>query len=102
LSKLIEALKDRIQFSRFTMWYVYILQSKEKVWRYVGYTSDLRKRFESHNLEKNQATKNYASFKLEAYIAVNSESKAKKLEKYFKTGSGKAVLVKRILQSTKL
>jgi len=34
---------------------------------------------------------------LEAFIAVKTESKARELEKYFKTGSGKAILKKRIL-----
>jgi hypothetical protein len=32
-----------------------------------------------------------------AYVAESSERKARELEKYFKTGSGKAVLKKRIL-----
>jgi hypothetical protein len=32
-----------------------------------------------------------------AYIAVRTEKKARELEKYFKTGSGRAVLKKRIL-----
>lgn len=41
-------------------------------------------------------------FELEAYVAVKTEQKARQLEKYFKTGSGKAVLYKRILQSPKL
>lgn len=36
-------------------------------------------------------------FKLEAYVAVKTEKKAQELEKYFKTGSGRAVLNKRIL-----
>jgi len=34
---------------------------------------------------------------LEAFIAVKTESKAKELEKYLKTGSGRAILKKRIL-----
>lgn len=84
------------------MWYVYILKSKKEDWRYIGYASNLKKRFKSHNQGKNQSTKHYAPFELEAYVAVNAEQKARELEKYFKTGSGSAVLHKRILQSTKL
>ncbi|HET6528723.1 MAG TPA: GIY-YIG nuclease family protein [Balneolaceae bacterium] len=80
------------------MWYVYILKSKKEDWRYIGYSSDLKERFRSHNGKENQSTKHYAPFELEAYVAVNSEDKARELEKYFKTGSGKAVLRKRILQ----
>ena len=79
------------------MWYVYILKSKRKDWRYIGSTGNLRKRFKSHNAGENQATKPYAPFTLEAYIAVRTEQKARDLEKYFKTGSGNAVLKKRIL-----
>ena len=45
----------------------------------------------------NQSTKHYAPFFLLAYVAVRSEAKAIRLEKYFKTGSGKAVLKKRII-----
>lgn len=84
------------------MWYVYILKSKTKEWRYIGSTKNLKERFANHNTGENQSTKHYAPFELEAYIAVNSESKARKLEKYLKTGSGSAILHKRILQSTKL
>ena len=83
------------------MWHVYVLKSKKKDWRYIGSTGQLKERLKSHNKGKNQATKHYAPFELEAYVAVSSERKARKLEKYFKTGSGKAVLTKRILQSTK-
>jgi putative endonuclease len=84
------------------MWYVYILKSKKQDWRYIGSTGDLRERFKSHNRGKNQATRHYLPFKLGAYVAVSTELKARKLEKYFKTGSGSTILKKRILQSTKL
>ena len=84
------------------MWYVYILKSKVSVWYYVGSTGQLKKRVEQHNQGLSQSTKHYAPFELEAYIAVQTETKARELERYFKTGSGRAVLQKRILQSTKL
>lgn len=76
------------------MGYVYILKSKKKDWRYIGSTGNLRERFNSHNQGENQSTKHYAPFELEAYVAVRTETKARKLEKYFTTGSGKAVLYK--------
>ena len=50
-----------------------------------------------HNLGENQSTKAYAPFELSAYVAVKTEKKARELESYFKTGSGKAVLKKRTL-----
>jgi hypothetical protein len=46
------------------------------------------------NLGISQSTTPYKPFTLEAYVAVKTE---RLLEKYFKTGSGKAVLKKRIL-----
>lgn len=79
------------------MWYVYILKSTKKERMYVGFTNDLRKRIKKHNQGEVQSTKHYLPLELEAYVAVNTESKARELEKYFKTGSGRAVLNKRIL-----
>ncbi len=84
------------------MWYVYVLKSKDSDWHYVGSTGQLKKRVEQHNQGLSQATKHYAPFELVAYVAVQTETKARELERYFKTGSGRAVLKKRILQSTKL
>ena len=52
------------------MYYVYLLKSQKTSAFYVGYTSNLRKRVYSHNLEHNQATKAYGLWKLvyfEAY-----------------------------------
>ena len=79
------------------MWYVYVLKSQVKNFRYVGYTSDLKRRLSEHNEGLSQSTKAFRPYQIEAYIGVNSIEKAKKLEKYFKTGSGRAVLRKRIL-----
>lgn len=79
------------------MWYVYVIKSDKLDWRYVGSTGNLNKRIEEHNNRLNQSTKHYAPFILEAYIAVQTEEKALELEKYFKTGSGRAILYKRIL-----
>jgi len=79
------------------MFYVYFLKSLKSNFRYVGYTSDLKKRFRDHNQGLNKSTKPYLLFELDAYIAVKTEKIAKDLEKYFKTGSGIAFARKRIL-----
>ena len=79
------------------MWFVYILKSKSSEFIYIGSTNDLDRRLQEHNDLKSQSTKSYAPFEIKAYVAVNSEIKARELEKYFKTGSGKAILKKRIL-----
>ena len=83
------------------MWYVYVLKSQKSDFRYVGYTHKLEKRLSEHNEGLSQSTKSFAPYVLEAYVAVETKEKAQKLEKYFKAGSGKAILYKRILMLEK-
>jgi predicted GIY-YIG superfamily endonuclease len=79
------------------MWYVYIIKSIGTDFTYIGSARDLKKRFAEHNEGLSKATKPYKPYELLAYIAVQSEAQARELEQYFKTGSGKAILYKRIL-----
>ena len=79
------------------MWYVYILRNLAKKFIYIGSTNNLKRRLAEHNEGRSISTKAYRLFSLEAYVAVRTEVKARELEKYFKTGSGKAILKKRIL-----
>ena len=79
------------------MWYVYIIKSLKKSFIYLGSTDNLKRRLKEHNMGLSKSTKPYAPFSLESYIAVKTEKKARNLEKYFKSGSGKAILKKRIL-----
>ncbi len=81
------------------MWYVYCLENKDKNYLYVGSTKDLKRRVTEHNHGLSKSTKPHLPLHLTAYIAVISEKHARNLEKYFKTGSGKTVLKKRILQN---
>ncbi|TSA24978.1 GIY-YIG nuclease family protein [bacterium] len=78
-------------------WYVYILKSSTQSFIYIGSTPDLGRRLSEHNDGLVQSTKAYRPLEIIAYIAVSTEKKARELEKYLKTGSGKAVLKKRIL-----
>jgi predicted GIY-YIG superfamily endonuclease len=84
------------------MWYVYVLKSIEKNFIYIGSANNTKKRLEMHNKGLVQSTKFYAPYKILVYVAVETESHARQLEKYFKSGSGKAVLYKRILGSNPL
>ncbi|MDI6767039.1 MAG: GIY-YIG nuclease family protein [Bacteroidota bacterium] len=77
--------------------YVYILRSLIKDFIYIGSTNKLDRRLLEHNSGLVQSTKAYRPFKIVAYIAVQTERRARELEKYFKTGSGKAILKKRII-----
>jgi len=79
------------------MWYVYILRSTIDKKLYVGSTNNIRRRLTEHNSGEVDSTKGRRPFILEAYIAVKDQVKAIELEQYFKTGSGKALLQKRIL-----
>jgi putative endonuclease len=81
------------------MWYVYFLTSQQRNdYIYVGYTSDLKRRLAEHNADGSSfATAPYRPLKLVGYVAVIEENIAKDLEKYFKSGSGKALVKKRFL-----
>ncbi|MFA6279862.1 MAG: GIY-YIG nuclease family protein [Bdellovibrionales bacterium] len=80
------------------MWYVYFLKlSNNDI--YVGFTGDLKKRVGVHNRGDVVATKPYLPAHLKSYVAVETEEIAMKLEKYFKSGSGKAIAYKRLLSN---
>ncbi len=80
------------------MWYVYFLKlSNDDI--YVGSTNDLKRRFESHQLGHVVSTRAHRPTKLMSYVAVQSEPIARELERYFKSGSGKAFASKRFLRS---
>jgi putative endonuclease len=79
------------------MWYVYILRSSLDKKLYIGSTNNIDHRLNEHNSGKVESTKNRLPFSLEAYFSVKDKSRAIELEQYFKTGSGRALLNKRIL-----
>jgi putative endonuclease len=76
------------------MWYVYFLQLTNGD-IYVGSTNDLKRRVASHQKRQVTATKAHCPVILRTYIAVATETHARKLERYFKSGSGKAFAKKR-------
>ncbi len=78
------------------MHYVYFQELSNST-TYVGFSSNLKKRFKAHNESRVPATEKFLPAKLKCYIAVETKEKAMELEKYFKTGSGKAVAYKRFL-----
>lgn len=78
-------------------WFVYILESLTTDFIYIGSTNSSQQRLLQHNDGLVQSTKAYRPLHITAYVAVQPEKKARELERYFKTGSGKAILRKRIL-----
>ncbi|OQB05296.1 MAG: GIY-YIG nuclease superfamily protein [bacterium ADurb.Bin212] len=62
------------------MYYLYILKSLKDHDLYIGYTSDLKRRFQEHNEGKNKSTKYRTPFELIYYEAYKDKSDAKKRE----------------------
>lgn len=78
------------------MWYVYFLKlSNDDI--YVGSTNDLKRRIASHQKGQVKSTKAHLPVLLVSYVAVQTETKARALEGYFKSGSGKAFAKKRFI-----
>jgi predicted GIY-YIG superfamily endonuclease len=76
------------------VWYVYFLQlANGDV--YVGSTNDLKRRLLSHERGEVVSTRAHLPCSLKTYVAVRDEQTARALERYFKTGSGKAFANKR-------
>jgi len=79
------------------MWYVYFLKLANND-IYVGSTDDLKRRFSSHQSGHVISTKAYLPATLKSYVAVETEDHARDLEVYFKSGSGKAIAMKRLIR----
>jgi putative endonuclease len=82
------------------MKYVYLLQSipfPEK--RYVGLSSNVEKRLNAHNQGRSSHTAKFKPWKLMAYVAFSSESRAVEFERYLKSGSGRAFADRRLWES---
>lgn len=74
------------------MRYVYLLQSEAFAGqRYIGITSDPRKRIAEHNGGRSPHTSKYAPWTLVTYVAFSDERKAETFELYLKSGSGQLV-----------
>ncbi|HBB37242.1 MAG: excinuclease ABC subunit C [Candidatus Moranbacteria bacterium RIFOXYB1_FULL_44_23] len=78
------------------MYYTYVIKSERDKNLYVGFTKDLKKRFEEHNSGLVDATKDRTPFLLVYYEACRDRKKAIRREKYFKTGFGRRFLKNRI------
>lgn len=78
------------------MYYVYLLESfADNSW-YIGYSTDLKLRFVSHNSGENSATRNKRPWKLIYYEAYTDRIDAKKRERFLKSGSGRKYLKKQL------
>jgi putative endonuclease len=78
------------------VWYTYVLQSKKDRDFYVGFTRDLKLRFEQHNKGFVDSTCARNPFELIYYEACLNKKDAIQREKYLKTYHGKIYLRKRL------
>jgi len=78
------------------MYYTYVLKSKKDGKLYVGYSKNLKLRFEQHCNGEVKSTKYRRPLKLIYYESCLVDSDAKKREKYFKTYYGHMFLEKRL------
>jgi predicted GIY-YIG superfamily endonuclease len=79
------------------MRYVYLLQILAVAdQRYIGATSDLKRRLGQHNAKESPHTSKYAPWKLVTYVAFSTDEKARSFERYLKSGSGHAFAKRRL------
>ena len=72
-------------------YYVYMLSDvATRTHHYVGMTENLESRLEKHNSGQVSHTSKFAPWTVDAAIAVRSKTIAARLERYFKSGSGRA------------
>jgi predicted GIY-YIG superfamily endonuclease len=78
------------------VWFVYFLQLRNRD-IYVGFTRNVAERVIYHDNGHVPSTRPHRPVRLRAYVAVETGERALALERYFKSGSGKAVAMKRFL-----
>lgn len=78
------------------MFYTYILRLRDNTF-YIGFSSNLKQRFQEHRKELVSHTKNLLPCELVFYAAFISKKKALDFEKYLKSSSGFAFRNKRFI-----
>ncbi len=79
------------------MYYTYVLYSKKYNKIYIGYTSNLEKRFLSHNeLSHKGYTRKFRPWIIAFYEVFNSKKEAMEREKFLKSGKGRELVRNKI------
>ncbi len=78
------------------MYTVYVLRSQKDGKRYIGYTSDLRRRLAEHNAGETKSTRWRRPFDVVYTEMFEEKTEAQRREKFFKSGAGRKEL-KRLL-----
>ncbi len=78
------------------MYFVYVLYSERDAGLYIGYTCDLRRRFDEHRRGESFATAYRLPFVLIYYEAYLLQNDALGRERFLKSGSGRRYLKKQL------
>ena len=81
---------------QYWMYIIYAIMSLKDRRVYIGYTEDVDRRVKEHNAGYTRSTKGYGPWVLVYTERVESLKEALRLEKYYKSGSGKEKLKKKI------
>ena len=71
------------------MYFVYVLKSLNKNYRYVGLTHDVVQRVARHQTGRERTTRTYRPFQLGHIEKFVTRIEARRREKYLKSGTGK-------------
>jgi putative endonuclease len=71
------------------MFFVYVIESESRKFRYVGLTKDVQRRFTEHQNGKSKSTKGRGPFKLILTETYSTRPEARKREKFLKSGVGR-------------
>lgn len=76
---------------------VYLLQrASDPSTRYVGVTSNLKRRIREHNAGKSPHTSKYRDWKPSVAVWFDDEARALEFERYLKSGSGSAFAIRHL------
>ena len=84
------------------MYFVYAISSTTREYIYVGMTSNIEARIERHNKGYEKTTKPYRPFNIIYYEDLPNRVEARKREKYWKSGCGKEILKRIVIDSAGL
>ena len=83
--------EDEKDLTMTGFYYVYMLSDvATRTHHYVGMTENLESRLEKHNAKQVPHTSKFAPWTIDAAIAVRDKTTAVRLERYLKSGSGRA------------
>ncbi len=85
---------------RTKMYYIYVLESQKDRNLYVGCTSNIENRLKLHNKGAVQSTKHRTPFKLVYYETYEDKYEAFRMERFYKSATGKKVLKNKIMASS--